>query len=156
MHDLLEISAPWWTFIVRGVLTYFGLLVLMRLTGKRTLGDMSAFDLIVLVLVGGTLRTTIIGHDEGFIGPFIGVASVLATDKVLGWACTRSKLLNRIVEGLPAILIRKGQRDVAALKAQNVPAAALDRALHSAGLADERSIEIGRLEPNGKITFIRQ
>ena len=117
---------------------------------------MSAFDLIVLVLVGGTLRTTIIGHDEGFIGPFIGVASVLATDKVLGWACTRSKLLNRIVEGLPAILIRKGQRDVAALKAQNVPAAALDRALHSAGLADERSIEIGRLEPNGKITFIRQ
>jgi uncharacterized membrane protein YcaP (DUF421 family) len=156
MHDLLEISAPWWTFVIRGVLTYFGLLVLMRLTGKRTLGDMSAFDLIVLVLVGGTLRTTIIGHDEGFIGPFIGVASVLATDKALGWACTRSTLINRIVEGLPAILIRKGHRNIAVLKAQNVPEAALDRALHAAGLTDERSIEIGRLEPNGKVTFIRQ
>jgi len=145
MRDLFEISAPWWTFVVRGVLTYFGLLVLIRLTGKRTLGDMSAFDLIVLVLVGGTLRTTIIGHDEGFIGPFIGVASVLAMDKILGWACTRSAVLNRIVEGLPAILIRNGRRDDAELKAQNVPPAALDR-----------GIEIGRLEPNGKITFIRR
>jgi uncharacterized membrane protein YcaP (DUF421 family) len=156
MHTLFEMSAPWWTFAIRGGLTYAGLLVLMRLTGKRSFGHMSAFDLIVLVLVGGTLRTAIIGGDQGFIGPFIGIASILATDKILGWACARSAKLNRIVEGLPAVLVRDGQRNEEALKAQNVPPAALDRALHAAGLVDEHSIKIGRLEPNGKMTFIRQ
>jgi uncharacterized membrane protein YcaP (DUF421 family) len=156
MRSLFDISAPWWTFAARGMLTYVGLLVLTRLTGKRSLGEMSAFDLIVLVLVGGTLRTAIIGGDEGFIGPFIGVASIFAADKTLGWACARSTRLNRFIEGLPAVLVRNGRRDDAALKAQSVPSAALDRALHAAGLEDERSIQIGRLEPNGKMTFIRR
>jgi uncharacterized membrane protein YcaP (DUF421 family) len=155
MHSLFEMSSPWWTFVIRGALTYLGLLVLMRLTGKRSFGHMSAFDLIVLVLVGGTLRTAIIGSEQGFIGPFIGIASILAADKILGWACARSERLNRLVEGRPAVLIREGHRDAASLKAQNLPPAALDRALHAEGLADERTIKIGRLEPNGKITFIQ-
>jgi uncharacterized membrane protein YcaP (DUF421 family) len=110
MHSLFEMSSPWWTFVIRGALTYLGLLILMRLTGKRSFGHMSAFDLIVLVLVGGTLRTAIIGSDQGFFGPFIGIASILAADKILGWACARSESLNRVVEGQPAVLIREGHR----------------------------------------------
>lgn len=156
MRQLVELSAPWWLFVVRGAATYALLLVFMRLTGKRSLGEMSAFDLIVLVLAGGTLRTAIIGDDQGFLGPFLGVASILAVDRCLGWACARSARLNRLVEGEPAILIRRGRRNDAELKAQNVPSAALDRALHAAGMETERGVEIGRLEPNGKMTFIRR
>jgi uncharacterized membrane protein YcaP (DUF421 family) len=141
--------------VVRGAITYVGLLVLLRLSGKRTFGDMSAFDVIVLVLVGGVLRTAIIGEDKGVIGPFIGVASILIADKALAWACTRWPRLNRLIEGFPAILIRDGQRHHALLKAENIPDAALDRALHAAGLEDETSVRVARLEPNGKITVVR-
>jgi uncharacterized membrane protein YcaP (DUF421 family) len=76
---------------------------------------MSAFDVILLVLVGGVLRTAIIGDDKGFAGPFI--------DELLS---------------------------------QNIPDAALDRALHAAGVESGGSVIAARLEPNGKITVVKQ
>ncbi|NID14827.1 hypothetical protein [Luteibacter yeojuensis] len=79
MNEWFALTEPWWHFAVRGVLTYLGLLVLMRLAGKRSFGEMSAFDVLVLVLAGGTLRTAIIGDDHTYLGAFIGVAAILTT-----------------------------------------------------------------------------
>lgn len=156
MNDLIELSAPWWTYVLRGAVTYLGLLILMRLSGKRTFGEMSAFDIVVLALAGGALRTAIIGDDKGMLGPFNGVASILATDKLLAWICARFPRMNRLVEGFPAILVKNGIRDASMLRRHNVPDAALDRALHAAGLEDEANVQIARLEPNGKITLVRE
>jgi uncharacterized membrane protein YcaP (DUF421 family) len=147
---------PWWTFLVRGAVTYIGLLVLMRLAGKRSFGEMSAFDVIVIALAGGTLRTAIIGDDTGMLGPFLGVAGILATDKLIAWLSARSARFNRLVEGFPSLLIRNGKRDAHALRDQNIPDAALDRALHGAGVETDQDVETGRLEPNGKITLVRR
>jgi len=156
MNDVLELSMPWWSFAMRGALTYLGLVVLMRLAGKRSFGEMSAFDVVVIALAGGTLRTAIIGDDHGMLGPFIGVAAILATDKAIGFVSARSPGFNRLMEGFPTVLIRNGQRDAAALKAQNLPDAALERALHGAGIEADSDVETGRLEPNGKITLVRR
>lgn len=156
MDDIFELSMPWWSFALRGAATYIGLVVLMRLAGKRSFGEMSAFDVVVIALAGGTLRTAIIGDDPGMLGPFIGVAAILATDKAIGFVSARSPVFNRLMEGFPTILIRGGKRDPDALKAQNLPDAALDRALHGAGIETDENVETGRLEPNGKITLIRR
>lgn len=156
MANAFELAAPWWTFVVRGAVTYLGLLVLMRLAGKRSFGEMSAFDVVIIALAGGTLRTAIIGDDQGLLGPFLGVGSILATDKALAWLCTRFPRVNRLVEGFPTLLIRNGKRDPDALRSQNLPDAALDRALHGAGIEDDADVRTGRLEPNGKITLIRR
>jgi len=155
MNEWFELSEPWWHFAARGVLTYVGLLVLMRISGKRSFGEMSAFDVLVLVLVGGTLRTAIVGEDHSYLGAFIGVASILLANKGLAWLCTRMPRFNRLVEGLPAELVRDGRRDPVAMRKQDLPEAAFNRALHAAGMEDESSVVIGRLEPNGKITFVR-
>jgi uncharacterized membrane protein YcaP (DUF421 family) len=150
------LTEPWWHYAGRGALTYLGLLVLMRLCGKRAFGEMSAFDVIVLVLVGGTLRSAITGDDTSVTAPFIGVAAILATDKAVGWACTRWPRLNRWIEGRPTTLVRDGRRDDEALRRENVPGAALDRALHYHGMETEGDVALARLEPNGKMTFIRK
>jgi uncharacterized membrane protein YcaP (DUF421 family) len=147
---------PWWTYLLRGASTYIGLLVLMRVAGKRSFGEMSAFDVVVIALAGGTLRTAIIGEDTGMLGPFLGVTGILATDKLIAWISARSPWFNRLVEGFPSLLIRNGKRDAAALRDQNVPDAALDRALHGAGIETDQDIETGRLEPNGKITLVQR
>jgi uncharacterized membrane protein YcaP (DUF421 family) len=131
-------------------------MILLRLAGKRAFGEMSAFDVILLVLVGGVLRTAIIGDDSGFAGPFIGVASILAADKLLAWICTRSAKFNRIMEGFPSLLISAGRRNRDELLSQNIPAAALDRALHAAGVESDESVAAARLEPNGKITVVKR
>ena len=150
----LTTQDPWWTYAIRGALTYLGLLILMRLAGKRTFGEMSAFDVILLALVGGTLRTAVIGHDTSITSAFVGVAAMLAVDKGLGWICARSGRINRFVEGYPVVIARQGHRVAGALRRVNLPNAAFDRALHAAGRETERGVVIGRMEPNGKITFI--
>lgn len=75
------------------------LLVLLRISGKRSFGEMPAFDVIVLVLVGGTLRTSIVGMDTSFFGALIAVATIVATDRglvraPLYRACRRGKPLS--------------------------------------------------------------
>lgn len=149
------LTEPWWHYLIRGALTYLGLLVLMRACGKRAFGEMSAFDVIVLVLVGGTLRSAITGDDKSLTAPFIGVAAILTTDALLAWLCTRWPRLTRWVEGRPAIIVRAGRREHRTLRRENVPEAVFERALHSQGLETESDIALGRLEPNGKMTFIR-
>lgn len=156
MHTAFELAMPWWYFVWRGMGAYLAVLAMMRVVGKRSFGDMSTFDVIVLVLVGGTLRTSIVGPDTSFIGGLIAVASILATDRVLAWACTRSAYLNRLIEGRPTILVHDGELVPGSLERANLPRAAFRRALHSAGLEDTESISIARLEPNGRITLIRK
>jgi uncharacterized membrane protein YcaP (DUF421 family) len=156
MNLLLELSMPWWDFAVRGIAVYIILLGMMRLAGKRSFGEMSAFDVVVLTLVGGTLRTSIIGPDTSFPGALISVAGILAMDRGLAWICTRSAFINRLVEGWPTIVARHGERRPEALRRCNVPEAVFERALHTAGLEDESTVITARLEPNGKITLIRR
>lgn len=95
MNSLLELSMPWWHFVVRGVTIYIILLCMMRLTGKRSFGEMSPFDVVVLILVGGTLRTSIIGSDTSFLGGIISIAGILAAYRGLAWICTRNAFINR-------------------------------------------------------------
>lgn len=155
MDHIFELTAPWWTYLARGSFTYLGLLLVMRLAGKRSFGEMSALDVVVIALAGGTLRTAIIGDDQGMLGPFLGVAAMLATDKAIASLSTRSPGFNRLVEGFPALLIKDGKRDPVALRRHDIPDAALDRALRAAGLERDIEVETGRLEPNGRITLVR-
>lgn len=156
--DLLfgSLALPWWAFALRGALVYLILLLLMRLSGKRSFGEMSAFDVIVLVLVGGTLRTSIIGPDKSFLGAIIAVAAILATDKIIAWLCTRSDRLNRLFEGRATFLVKRGKTVPGALRRCNIPQAAFDRVLHTQGHEDLDGVNNARLEPNGKITFTRK
>jgi len=154
MHDMFALSLPWWHFVVRGGAVYLILLALMRLTGKRSLGEMAAFDVIVLVLVGGTLRSAIIGDDHSLLGPFIGVATILAANKALGWLATRSARFNRLLEGYPIILVRDGRLLDGSLARADLPRAAFERALRYRGHASPESVQEARMEPNGKVSVV--
>lgn len=151
-----DLAMPWWEFAVRGVAVYLIVLLMLRLTGKRAFGDLSTFDIVVLMVVGGSLRTAIIGKDASLLGPLIAVAAILLTDKLIGWTSTRSHRFNRCIEGEPAILARDGRRDRAALRRHNIPEAEFERELHRAGMEDESGVALARLEPNGEITLIKR
>jgi uncharacterized membrane protein YcaP (DUF421 family) len=151
-----DLSMPWWEFALRGMAVYLVVLVMLRLTGKRAFGNLSAFDIVVLMVVGGSLRTAIIGKDASLIGPLIAVAAILLVDKSMGWLGARWPAFDRLVEGRSSILAREGVRDSHALRRHNVSDAEFDRELHIAGLEDESSVVLARLEPNGKVSLIRR
>jgi uncharacterized membrane protein YcaP (DUF421 family) len=156
MKGLFDLAMPWWAFTLRGLVVYLVVLLLLRLSGKRAFGDLSAFDIVVLMVVGGLLRTAIIGDDHSLLGPLIAVASILALNKLIGWISARWHGFNRWIEGRPTVLARDGRRDPQALRRCDVSSTEFERALHTHGLEDESSVVLARLEPNGKITLIRR
>jgi uncharacterized membrane protein YcaP (DUF421 family) len=145
---------PWWQFVARGALAYLGLLVLLRLTGKRSFGDMSSFDIVVLVIVGGLLRSAVLGDDKSVLGPFIAVTTILGLDLFLAWACARCRWVDELVEGGPVTLIDDGRVLTGQLKRHNLPRSALDRGLRMQGIASAASVREARLEANGRLSVI--
>jgi uncharacterized membrane protein YcaP (DUF421 family) len=156
MHEMLHLSMPWWMFILRGMIAYVGLLLLVRLSGKHSLGEMSAFDILMLVLVGSVLRTAILGEDHSVLGPFIAVITIFALDKALAMISARSPGFNRLMEGVPSLLARRGRCEPGALQRHDIAEQAFHTALRAHGLRDVAQVEEVRLEPNGKISVIKR
>jgi len=154
MENLWTLSMPWWQFVLRGAIAYAGLLLLLRLAGKRSFGELAPFDIVVLILVGGTLRSAIVGHDQSVLGPFIAVTTIVAADRLLTMACAASARINRWVEGAPTLLARDGRVDERALVRAGVPREGFERELRHHGLRSVAAVAEARLEPNGKITML--
>ena len=156
MHEMLRLSMPWWMFVLRGTIAYIGLLVLVRLSGKHSLSQMSSFDILMLVVVGSLLRTAILGEDHSLLGPFIAVVTIFAWDKGLAMASARSPAFNRLMEGVPSLLARRGAPEPGALQRHDIAADAFASALRAHGLRSVEEVEEARLEPNGEITVIKR
>jgi len=155
MQSLFPQTLPWWEFVLRGAGCYIGLLVLLRLTGKRSFGEMSPFDIVVLILVGGALRSAMVGKDDSFLGPFLAVAGVLALDKVLGTLATRNPAFNRLIEGRAALLAKHGKVIPGALRQHGIPEAVFERELREHEVRSLDEIDEARLEVNGRITVVK-
>jgi uncharacterized membrane protein YcaP (DUF421 family) len=150
-----QLSGPWWTFALRGAGVYVGLLVMLRLVGKRSFGEMTSFDIVVLMLVGGTLRTAIVGEDRSVLAPFIGVMAIFALDKLIGLVCARSPRVARLIEGSDSVLARDGRLLEGALRRHEISEAAFHRILREKGLRDVGDVIEARLEANGRISVLK-
>jgi uncharacterized membrane protein YcaP (DUF421 family) len=151
----MHLSEPWWTYALRGVGVYLGLLVLLRLIGKRSFGEMTTFDIVVLILVGGTLRTAIIGDDKSPLAAIIGVLAIFLLDKAIAWGCARWPAFDRAVEGKESLIARDGQILDDALRKHDMSEAAFRRALREQGLHDLDQVAEARLEANGKVSVLK-
>ena len=155
MDNLLTLSMPWWHFVVRGALAYFTLLLLLRLAGKRSFGELSPFDVIVLMLVGGALRTALVGDDKSLLGPAIAVATIILIDRLITWLCAWSPRADHWIEGEAVVLARNGVTQHRELLRQGISAAGFARELRRHGIASVESVAAARLESNGKITVLK-
>jgi uncharacterized membrane protein YcaP (DUF421 family) len=154
MENLVQLSAPWWEFIVRAVLVYVVLLLLMRLSGKRTVGEFTPFDLIVVILLGESMQGALSPDDTSVLGPAIVAATLVALNWTLGFLTSRSRRLDALIEGEPVVLARNGRLDQQALRSQNVPRSDVMEAIRRANLDGLSAVGRATLETDGEITIV--
>jgi len=154
MDGWIDLAMPWWQFVLRATVAYLGLLLLMRLAGKHAFAELSPFEILVLISVGGTLRTAMLGEDRSLLGPFICIVTMLLLDKLIAWAAARSKRFNDLVTGRAVLIAERGRVDYRALLRHSVAPDDFERAMRERGIASIAQVEQARLEPNGKITFL--
>jgi uncharacterized membrane protein YcaP (DUF421 family) len=142
--------------IVRGVLVYVFLFVLLRLVGKKHVGELAPFDLLVLLILSETVQNSLVGDDTSLIGGLISAATLVILAYGISILTFNSKRLERAIEGTPKILIRHGHRRAAELQRQRITKAELLEALRNHGCANITDVRVAILENDGKITVIKR
>ena len=151
MSDLFQLSAPWWHFVLRGLVMYVLVTVLMRMSGKRAMGQFTPFDMILLILAGNTVQNGINGGDNSLSGACLMAGTLFALNWLVAWMSSRSIGFRWLVEGRPTLLAEDGRifRDV--LRRQLVSDADFDVAMRLAGCARVEDLRRAILQPNGHI-----
>jgi len=142
--------------IIRAVAVYFFLLIAFRLTGKRQLGQMSSFDLVVLLIISNTVQNAIIGNDNSVTGGFIGALTILALNYGIARLVVSSKRFERVIEGAPTLLVHNGRVIEANMRREMLTRDELMAALRRQGILSVDEVRVALLEETGAITALKR
>ena len=138
--------------IVRGFAMYAFVFVLLRVVGKKHIGEMTPFDLVVLLIISETVQGSMIGDDTSLVGGLIAAGTLFALVYAVNYASWRSKTAERLFEGVPKILVRNGRVRRLALIEERITRAELIEALRREGCTSLTGVRFAVLETDGSIT----
>ncbi len=138
--------------ILRALLVYVFLFVLLRLLGKRHVGELAAFDFVVLLILSEGVQNALVADDKSLVGAMITTATLIGLSAVAGYISWRWKPAERILEGTPRVLVRNGRvcRDV--LAKEHITRAELIEALRREGCTTLTKVRYAVLEVDGSIS----
>ena len=154
MSDWLELKIPWWEIVLRATIVYFVMLALLRVSGKRTVGQFTPFDLLVLVLLGDAVQGSMIAGDQSLQGGLILTATLLGWNRLVGFVTARSEPVALVVEGKAEILARNGHVFNDALKSADLTLDDLEEAMRDHSVPSVNKIRLAVLERDGTITVL--
>lgn len=149
-----QLTVPWWELVLRSIAVYVFLLVLLRMTGRRQVGQLSPFDLILLLVLSNAVQNSMNGGDNSLIGGLISAATLVTINYLLDYATTASNRLDRLIGGRPQILIRNGRLRTENLAAVNLSRRDINAALRKAGCIRIDEVRLAMLETNGAISVV--
>jgi uncharacterized membrane protein YcaP (DUF421 family) len=98
---MLNMSVPWWELILRSGVVYAALIVILRATGKRQVGQLAPFDLVLLLVLSNAVQNSMNGGDNSLVGGLISAVTLVGLNHLVGIATFRNKRIEAIVEGRP-------------------------------------------------------
>jgi uncharacterized membrane protein YcaP (DUF421 family) len=152
MSAMLTTSIPWWEFIIRCVIVYSFLILILRLTGKRQIGQLAPFDLVLLLVLSNSVQNSMNGGDNSLVGGLISAVTLIALNYLVGYAAFKSKTVERVVEGRPQVLIHDGVLFSDVMAQAKLTHHELNSALRTGGCESVEEVHYAILENNGQIT----
>jgi len=140
--------------VLRSVVIYVFFVLVFRLMGKRQVGQLTPFDLIVLLIISNVVQNAVIGNDNSLGGGLLGALTIFALNYTFVEVTYRSKRLRHFLEPYPTILIHDGRIIEEHLHRERISRDDLHGALRRAGLVDASEVRVAVLEANGGISVI--
>lgn len=148
-----DLSLPWWEMVLRALVVYAALLLLMRLSGRRTVGQFTPFDLLVVMLLSESVSNALSGGEESVPGGLISAAVLVALNATVATITSRSTAVRSRLEGDPILIGKDGKLLHKVLRQQRVPEADVQQALREAD-CDLESMQCAFLEADGRISIL--
>ena len=153
---MFNLTASVWELVARAAVIYAALFAVIRLTGKREVGEMAPFDLVFLLVIAEQVSPALTGGDESVVAAAIGLVVLVAFNTGVTYLTQRSKRANRILEGQPRFLIKDGKVEYEALRSEGVSHNDLLAALRENGCMKPSQAEWAVLETNGSISVLKK
>ena len=147
-------SIHWWELIARGLLIYFFLILLLRATGKRQIGQMSPFDLVLLMVLSNAVQNSMNGGDNSVTSGLILAITLVAANWTVGKITSSSKTMEKLIEGSPQVLFHDGKIYEKILSEDQITRQELIAAVHKAGYNGLDEVRTAILENDGSISVI--
>ena len=139
-----------------GVLAYAGLVLLLRISGKRTLSKMNAFDLVVTVALGSTLATILLSSSVALAEGLLAFALLIFLQFAVTWVSVRSRVVRRLVKNEPRLLAYEGEFLHDAMRAERVTEEEVEAAVRQQGIGDLGDVGAAVLETDGSVTVVQR
>lgn len=148
-----------WRIVLRtlvvGTLAYVGLVVLLRISGNRTLSKMNAFDLIVTVALGSTLATILLNAEVALAEGLVALALLIGLQYLVTWSSLRAPWVRRAVTGEPRLLFSRGRVLPLALRRARVSEDEVRAAIRASGAADLDQVRAVIMETDGSFSVVQ-
>lgn len=154
MNDMFDLSAPWWHFVLRAIAVYAMVIVLIRISGKRSVGQFTPFDLVLLILIGNAVQNGLNGGDNSLTGALILASTLIVVNYGVAFLTSRYRRAEHLIEGVPMVLARDGVMFDEVLRREFVSKDDFYGALRSHNVAAVEDVALALLETNGSISVV--
>lgn len=151
---MFELSMPVWEYLLRAVIVYVVLLGMIRISGKRTMGQFTPFDMLLIVLLGNAVQNALLGKDTSLIGGLLLAAVLISLNWITGFIASRSRIAEKVIEGEPIVLAKDGLLFKKVLRRELVSENDFDEALRQAGELSLKDVRFAILETDGQISVV--
>ena len=152
---MFDMDLAWWEFVVRGAVVYLGLLVMVRLSGRRTVGQFTPFDLIVMLLLSEAVSNGLSGGDDSVAGGLMVAATLIALNWGLAWLTSHNRRAEQVLEGREVLLGRNGEIYDEVLRRERVSPNDVEKVLRENDCL-LKEMRCAFLEADGSISIIKR
>jgi len=151
---MFGLTTPWWEIILRTAVVYVVVLLLLRIAGKRELGQMSAVDLVVILVIANAVQNAMTGGDNSLIGGIIAASTLVAMNLAFSRVANRLPFLEHLFTSEPTLLCDDGKLIARNLARENVTREEIEMAAREHGIDDLAKVQAAILERDGSISII--
>ena len=149
---MFSLSLGMGELIMRGLVMYAFVFVLLRVVGKKHIGEMTPFDLVVLLLLSEAVQNALVADEKSIVGGMIVAATLFGASQLTGYLAWSNKRVERLLEGKPRVLVRNGRVNSRVMAAEQITRSELIEALRREGCASLSRVRFAVLENDGTIT----
>ncbi|MFC4930840.1 DUF421 domain-containing protein [Massilia sp. GCM10023247] len=149
---MFDMDLAWWEFIVRGAVVYLALLLMVRLSGRRTVGQFTPFDLLVVMLLSEAVSNSLSGGDDSLTGGLIIAATLIALNTGVALLSSNSRRMSVMLDGTAVLIGRDGQFFDQVVKRCRITESDLEQSLRAAD-CERHEMACAFLEADGEITI---
>ncbi len=151
---MFHLGTAWWEIIIRAAVIYLFVILGLRLTGLRALGQLNTADVVLILIIANAVQNAMIGPDTSLLGGLIAAATLFVVNVLTANLRARSLRAERFFEGTPVILINHGHPIEVNLRRERIGQAELAEALHEHGLESASQVKHCVLEVDGSLSVV--